>query len=70
MAAVYDECWVPPTLSWGRDSKKKEKKTETAGVAVDMMEAPQEPPPRMPQSSSSLTRAGVKESEIFSNNAT
>ena len=38
VAAVYDECWVPPTLSWGRDSKKKEKKTETAGVAVDMME--------------------------------
>ena len=29
-----------------------------------MMEAPQEPPPRMPQSSSSLTRAGVKTSRI------
>ena len=66
VAAVYDECWVPPTLSWGRDSKKKDK--EETGAGMDMMEAPQEPPPRMPQNSPSKAEIGA--SEIFSNNAT
>ncbi|KAI6648909.1 Cytochrome b-245 light chain-like [Oopsacas minuta] len=66
IAAIYDECWVPPSLAWGRDSDKKSKEPE--GRAVDMMEAPEEPPPRLPQTSPHRPNQDVKGSEVYMNN--
>lgn len=66
IAALYDECWEPPTLAWGRGSKKPKKdKPKTGGQEMDMMEAPTEPPPRMDKNSSSPE----KEIEVYTNPA-
>ena len=49
IAALYDEGWNPPTLSWGRDSVQK-KDGKAPAKTGELTEAPSEPAPRFQHS--------------------